>query len=183
MAEREFPAHPRVGVGAVVFDDSGRVLLVKRGQEPGLGRWSLPGGMLELGETLQAGVEREVYEETGLIVHAENIVEVVDRIYRYSERDEEKSRDSRVQYHYVVVDYWCRLVRGSLRASSDAADVAWVTQDEWRESKLYSLDAIAVQVIEKAWLLAREADQWTTLSPDGKSDTRHGRDAAPTSGS
>jgi len=167
VTQREFPAHPLVGVGAVVFDNAGRVLLVKRGRPPGLGRWSLPGGLLELGETLKAGAEREVYEETGLIVHAQAIVEVVDRIYRFSDGDENASKQSQVQYHYVVVDYWCRPLGGDLKASSDAADVAWVTQDEWRDSALYSLDAIAVQVIEKAWLMALEADPWNKLSsPD-----------------
>ncbi|HEY9126827.1 MAG TPA: NUDIX hydrolase [Acidobacteriaceae bacterium] len=184
MTEREFPAHPLLGVGAVVFDDAGRVLLVKRGRAPGLGRWSLPGGLLELGETLKEGVEREVYEETGLIVNAETIVEVVDRIYRYSGQD--AAQDPRVQYHYVVVDYWCRLIRGELRPSSDAADVAWVTQDEWKDSELYSLEAVAVQVIEKAWLMALEAAPWTTsktLSRDGKSGTPLGPDAGPTAGS
>jgi ADP-ribose pyrophosphatase YjhB (NUDIX family) len=166
-----------VGVGAVVFDHTGRVLLVKRGHAPGLGRWSLPGGLLELGETLLEGVEREVHEETGLSVTAETIVEVVDRIYRYS--GPENEQEPRVQYHYVVVDYWCRLIQGELRPSSDAADVAWVTQDEWRDSTLYSLEAVAVQVIEKAWLMALEADPWATLSLNGKTDTRAGRSDAP----
>lgn len=157
MTQREFPAQPLVGVGAVVFDDAGRVLLVKRGREPGLGRWSLPGGLLELGETLKEGVAREVYEEAGLFVQVEAIVEVVDRIYRYSDTDEEEPKQSRVQYHYVVVDYLCHPLRGDLKPSSDAADVAWVTHDEWGDRELYSLDAIAVQVIEKAWLMALEA--------------------------
>ena len=161
MTQREFPAQPLVGVGAVVFDDAGRVLLVKRGREPGLGRWSLPGGLLELGETLKEGVVREVYEETNLIVNAEAIVEVVDRIYRYSDGDKESSKQSRVQYHYVVVDYLCRPLRGDLKPSSDAADVAWVSRDEWRDSELYSLDVVAVQVIEKALLMALEAGPWT----------------------
>lgn len=168
MTQREFPAQPLVGVGAVVFDDAGRVLLVKRGQAPGLGRWSLPGGLLELGETLAEGVVREVFEETGLIVHAETVVEVVDRIYRYSDGDEDPPKQSQVQYHYVVVDYWCRLLEGDLKPSSDATDVAWVVQDEWRDRELYSLDAIAVQVIEKAWLMALEAGPWKveTFYPD-----------------
>jgi 8-oxo-dGTP diphosphatase len=157
VTQREFPAQPLVGVGAVIFDEAGRLLLVKRAQEPGLGRWSLPGGLLELGETLQQGVMREVYEETGLIVQVEAVVEVVDRIYRYSGRDEEESKEPRVQYHYVVVDYLCRPLRGDVKPSSDAADVAWVTQDEWKDRDLYSLDAVAVQVIEKGWLMALEA--------------------------
>ena len=79
--QREFPANPLVGIGAVVVDDHGRVLLIKRGTEPMQGHWSLPGGLLELGETLRDGVKREVFEETGLFVEPEAIVEVVDRIY------------------------------------------------------------------------------------------------------
>jgi ADP-ribose pyrophosphatase YjhB (NUDIX family) len=186
VTQREFPAHPLVGVGAVIFDSAGRVLLVRRGRPPGLGRWSLPGGLLELGETLKAGAEREVYEETGLIVSAETIVEVVDRIYMYSGHDEEPSKEPRVQYHYVVIDYWCRLNQGGdLKPASDATDVAWVTQDEWRDTGLYSLDSIAVQVIEKAWLIALEADPWAhkILSPDGESNTQDGVAAAPSADS
>jgi 8-oxo-dGTP diphosphatase len=152
VTQREFPAHPLVGVGGVVFDDAGRVLLVRRGQEPMLGAWSLPGGLLELGETLVEGVKREVLEETGLNVSVEAIVEVVDRIYRYSDE-----RQSRVRYHYVVVDYWCTVLGGDLRPSSDATDVAWVTQAEWKDSTIYSLDSIAVQVIDKSWQMAQEA--------------------------
>ena len=152
MTQREFPTQPLVGVGAVVFDDAGNVLLVKRGAEPMLGHWSLPGGLLELGETLVEGIQREVEEETGLIVKPEAVVEAVDRIYRYSD-----GHTSRVRYHYVVVDYWCRMLGGDLKPSSDAADVAWVSRAEWRDSNLYSLDSIAVQVIEKGWHLAQEA--------------------------
>ena len=151
--QREFPAQPLVGVGAVVFDDRGRLLLIQRGTEPLKGRWSLPGGLLELGETLIEGVKREVLEETGLIVEPKAIVEVVDRIYKTSDGEKE----SQIQYHYVVVDYWCYLLDGTLQPSSDAADVAWVSRAEWRDSNLYSLDSIAVQVIEKGWQLAQEA--------------------------
>jgi 8-oxo-dGTP diphosphatase len=153
LAQREFPTQPLVGVGAVVLNSDGRVLLVKRGTEPMLGHWSLPGGLLELGETLVEGVKREVFEETGLIVEPEAIVEAVDRIYRHS--DGEKSR---IRYHYVVLDFWCRTLGGELRPSSDAADVAWVSRAEWKDSNFYSLDSIAVQVIEKGWRMAQEAD-------------------------
>jgi 8-oxo-dGTP diphosphatase len=152
LPQREFPTQPLVGVGAVIFDDLGRVLLVKRGAEPQKGRWSLPGGLLELGETLAEGVKREVAEETGLIVKPEAVVEAVDRIYRYSD-----GKESQVRYHYVVVDYWCRMLGGELHPSSDAVDVAWVSRAEWGDSNLYSLDFIAVQVIEKGWQLAQEA--------------------------
>jgi 8-oxo-dGTP diphosphatase len=152
LPQREFPTQPLVGVGGVIFDDQGRLLLIKRGTEPLKGHWSLPGGLLELGETLIEGVKREVTEETGLIVHPEAIVEVVDRIYRYSDGEQ-----SQVRFHYVVVDYWCRIVDGEAHPSSDVVDVAWVSRAEWKDSNLYSLDSIAVQVIEKSWQMAQEA--------------------------
>ena len=155
LKQREFPAHPLVGVGAVVVDDRGRVLLIKRATEPMKGHWSLPGGLLELGETLEEGVKREVAEETGLIVRPEAIVEVVDRIYRDS--DGNGSKQSQIRFHYVVVDYWCQIIGGELVPSSDASDVAWVSRAEWSDSNLYSLESITVRVIEKGWHFARRA--------------------------
>jgi ADP-ribose pyrophosphatase YjhB (NUDIX family) len=160
LAQREFPANPLLGVAAVVFDNRGRVLLVKRGTEPMKGHWSLPGGLLELGETLIEGVKREIFEETRLIVQPEAIVEVVDRIYRNSD-----GKESRVQYHYVVVDYWCRVLDGTLEPSSDASEVAWVNRAEWKDTNFYSLESITVQVIEKGWQMAQEA---------GNHDKKHG---------
>ena len=109
---REFSEAPIVGVGAVVIDGT-KVLLVRRGQEPLKGQWSLPGGALELGETLQQGVAREVLEETGLVVVPEGIVEVLDRIRQDPET-------GRVRYHYVLVDFVCRVTGGSLVWASDA---------------------------------------------------------------
>lgn len=152
MPQREFPTSPMVGVGAVVVDDQARVLLIRRDAEPMKGHWSLPGGLLELGETLVEGVKREVMEETGLNVTPEAIVEVVDRIYICS--DDEKSQ---VRYHYVIVDYWCRVAGGNLLPATDASEVAWVSRAEWSDINLYSLDSITVQVIEKGWQLAQEA--------------------------
>ena len=152
MAQREFPVNPLVGVGAVVVDDRGRVLLIRRGTEPMKGEWSLPGGVLELGETLVEGLRREVFEETGLSVQPEAVVEVVDRIYKDSGAEK-----SQVRYHYVVVDYWCRVIGGDLMPSSDASEVAWVSCAEWRDLNLYSLESITVQVIEKAWQMAQRA--------------------------
>jgi 8-oxo-dGTP diphosphatase len=118
---REYPEAPIVGVGAVIFHQ-GRILLVQRGQQPLKGEWSLPGGALELGETLEGGVRREVLEETGLIIEPVAIVEVFDRI----------SRDAagRVQYHYVLVDFLCRVAGGTLACATDAADARWTTPDE-----------------------------------------------------
>lgn len=152
MAQRELPANPLVGIGAVIVDLRGRVLLVKRGTEPMKGHWSLPGGLLELGETLVEGIKREVSEETGLFIEPEAIVEVVDRIYRNSD-----GKQSQVQYHYVIVDYWCRVIDGDLKPSSDASEVAWVSRAEWTDTNFYSLESITVQVIERGWQMAREA--------------------------
>ena len=152
MPQREFPTSPMVGVGAVIVDDQARVLLVKRAAEPMKGHWSLPGGLLELGETLVEGVKREVAEETGLIVMPQAVVEAVDRIYSYSD-----GQKSQIRYHYVVVDYWCRVAGGNLCPATDVTEVAWVSRAEWSDSNLYSLDSIAVQVIEKGWQMAQEA--------------------------
>jgi ADP-ribose pyrophosphatase YjhB (NUDIX family) len=152
MTQREFPSTPLVGVGAVIFDSLGRVLLIQRATEPLKGRWSIPGGLLDLGERLITAVAREAAEETGLIVHPQAIVEVVDRIYTECE-----AAQTRIRYHYVVVDYWCKVDGGILQPSSDAAAVAWVSRTEWKDSNPYSLESITVQVIEKGWNMAQAA--------------------------
>jgi len=149
---REYPLSPLVGVGAVVVDERGRVLLVKRGSEPRKGHWSIPGGLLELGELLIDGVTREVAEETGLTVKPEAIVEVVDRIH-----SEDNGEESRVRYHYVIVDYWCRVVSGEAGPASDAEEVVWISRSEWLDTNPYMLESIAVQVIEKGWQMASVA--------------------------
>jgi len=155
LAQREFPSSPLVGVGAVIVDSGGRVLLIQRGTEPMKGHWSIPGGLLDLGESLIEGVKREVTEETGLLVEPQAIVEVVDRIYK--ESGTQGDTKSRVRYHYVVVDYWCHIVGGYLQPSSDAANVAWVTRAEWHDSNPFLLETITMQVIEKGWRMAQEA--------------------------
>src|ERR1700692_2905152 len=114
---REFPAQPVVGVGAVVVDGD-RVLLVRRGHEPLKGEWSLPGGAVELGETLETALAREVVEETGLDVVVGSVVEVLDRV--------ERAPDGRVEYHFVIVDYACTVRGGSIASGSDAEDDRWV---------------------------------------------------------
>ena len=119
---RHYPDRPVVGIGAVVVVD-GKVVLVRRRNEPLAGRWSLPGGVVELGETLASGVVREVREETGLEVAVGRVVDVVDRVYRDDE--------GRIAYHYVLVDYVCRVVGGALQAGTDASEVAVVSEDEW----------------------------------------------------
>jgi ADP-ribose pyrophosphatase len=119
--QREYPQQPLVGVGAIIVDD-GRVLLIKRGKAPLLGEWSIPGGMLELGETLREGAEREALEETGLVVRATELLGVFDRIVP----DETK----RTLYHYVLIDFLCQKVSGNVLAAGDAADACWFTSEE-----------------------------------------------------
>jgi 8-oxo-dGTP diphosphatase len=138
---REYPERPIVGVGAVIID-ADRVLLVQRGQAPLKGEWSLPGGALELGETLEEGVRREVLEETGLVIEPVAVVEVLDRISRDPE--------GRVQYHYVLVDFLCRAIGGDLACATDAADARWVGQDS-----LAAVAPFTVAVIQKAFEMAR----------------------------
>jgi ADP-ribose pyrophosphatase YjhB (NUDIX family) len=144
--QREYPETPLMGVGAVVVD-RGRVLLVRRGREPMKGHWSLPGGMLELGEPLAAGVVREVKEETGLTVEPVELIELLDRIHRDGRR---------VRYHYVIADYLCRVVGGELLAASDADDARWVERAEWNRHNAVKLDPVTVRVIEAGWQRAQK---------------------------
>ena len=144
--EREYPRAPLVGVGAVVVHQ-GRVLLVRRGREPLKGHWTVPGGMLELGELLIEGVAREVKEETGLDVEPVVLVEVLDRIHREGDR---------VRYHYVIADYLCRVTGGELRAASDADEARWVERAEWNSHSALVIDPVTARVIEKGWQRARE---------------------------
>jgi len=139
-----FPGRPVVGVGAVVVDD-GRVLLVKRARPPLVGEWSLPGGAVELGETLSAALQREVLEETGLVVEVGPVVEVLDRIHLDAE--------GRVEYHYVLVDYLCSVVGGHLHADSDAADARWAGAADLAG---FRLTAQALDVIARAMELAAD---------------------------
>jgi 8-oxo-dGTP diphosphatase len=125
LMKREYPDSPLVGVGAVIVDSQSgnpRVLLIQRGTPPLLGEWSLPGGVLECGETLREAVAREAHEETGLVVETGEMLGVYERIIR--------SDDGRVRYHYVLLDFLCRAVGGDLKAGSDAADVRWFTREE-----------------------------------------------------
>lgn len=138
-----FPVRPVVGVGAVILDGD-RVLLVKRGHAPLKGEWSLPGGTVELGETLEDALAREVREETGLEVTIGAVVEVFDRIDRAS--------DGRIAYHFVIVDFACAATGGSLAHASDADDARWVPIDDLG---VYEVTEKATMVIHKALELAQ----------------------------
>ena len=131
---REYPEVPLIGVGALIVDD-GRVALVRRGQPPLLGEWSIPGGVLEVGETLAAAAVREAREETGLIVEAGELLGIFERLV--------PDETGRIRYHYVLMDFLCRRVDGTLFAASDAADVRWFKPEELEDLKL-APDTLAV---------------------------------------
>ncbi len=142
---RKYPDRPYVGVGAVIVD-GGKVLIVKRKSAPLAGQWSLPGGGVELGETLEDSIVREMREETGLEIEVGPVIEVFDRITRDDGGD--------VQYHFVLVDYLCWPVGGELHASSDVADARFVDPSELPQ---YNLTKKANEVIARALELDREA--------------------------
>jgi len=121
VIRREFPELPLVGVGAIIIEGD-RVLLVKRAHPPIQGQWSIPGGVLEVGEMVREAAVREAREETGLVVEPGELLGVYDRILRDPEQ--------RVQYHYVLIDFLCRPVGGELLAASDAAEVRWFKREE-----------------------------------------------------
>ncbi|HEY1809650.1 MAG TPA: NUDIX hydrolase [Acidobacteriaceae bacterium] len=146
---REYPDAPIAGVGAVIVRKAPagqQVLLIRRGQEPLKGEWSLPGGAVELGETLEEAVCREVLEETGLFVGTVDVVQAFDRISRDAE--------GRVRYHYVLVDFLCRMRGGSqvpetIACATDALEARWAGPDD-----LAGLTPLTVEVIHKAWRMA-----------------------------
>ena len=142
---RQYPERPIVGVGAVIVE-GGKVVIVKRRYEPLAGRWSLPGGALELGETLETAVAREMREETGLDVEVGPVIEVFDRIILDAER--------RVRYHFVLVDYLCWPVGGELQAGSDVDEAILVDP---ASLDAYDLTVKAQAVIDRALELERAA--------------------------
>jgi 8-oxo-dGTP diphosphatase len=135
---RAYPDRPIVGVGAVVLRNR-QVLLVRRASDPLRGQWSLPGGMLELGETLKKAAEREVLEETGLRVRVDEVLDVFDSIVPDAE--------GRTQFHYVLIDFLCHSSSGETRAGSDVSEVAWAGVNELER---FGLTENAVKVIRKA---------------------------------
>jgi 8-oxo-dGTP diphosphatase len=146
--KREFPEIPLVGVGAVIIDFAGeaaRVVLVKRAHPPLQAQWSIPGGVLEVGELVREAAVREVREETGLGVEPGELLGVYDRVLRDAEQ--------RVQYHYVLIDFLCRRISGELQAGSDAAEVRWFGREELAALELAEDTR---DVIEKGFEKARD---------------------------
>jgi len=119
--KREYPDQPLVGVGAIIINQD-RVVLVKRGHPPLEGEWSIPGGVLEVGETLREAAKREALEETGLVVEPTDLLGVYDRVVR--------DADERTLYHYVLIDFLCRQVSGEPVPAGDAVDARWFTRSE-----------------------------------------------------
>jgi len=134
---REYPPAPLVGVGALVLDQ-GKVLLIRRKKEPSRGDWSIPGGLVEVGESLRDAVVRETLEETGLLVEPLRFVEFVERII--------PDEDGDVLYHYILADYVCRLVEGEMQPGSDASEAVWA---EEKDLPRYNLAPIAANLILK----------------------------------
>ncbi len=142
--KRDYPEQPIIGVAAVIIRGD-RVLLVRRANEPLNGEWSVPGGVLELGEKLREGVRREVLEETGLQVEPGDVLDVFDSIFRDDQ--------GRTRYHYVLIDYLCHSISEDAKAGSDASEVRWVTENELVAMRLR--ESIE-QVVRKGFLRASQ---------------------------
>jgi 8-oxo-dGTP diphosphatase len=147
---REYPDHPVVGVGGVVIVE-GRALLIRRGSEPLRGQWSIPGGTLELGESLERGVARELLEETGLEVRVLELIEVFDRVYQGDDADRSPLRNG-PKYHFVIADYLCERISGEAIAGSDVTHVAFARLDELDG---YGLTETATRILRKAFAMER----------------------------
>jgi 8-oxo-dGTP diphosphatase len=148
---REYPDRPVVGIGGVVIEE-GRTLLIRRGTEPLRGHWSIPGGTLELGESLQRGVARELLEETGLDVRVLDVIEVFDRIFLAEKPATGKARAG-PRFHYVIVDYLCERISGEAHAGSDVTDVAFAREDELEQ---FQLTETATRILRKAFAMDRQ---------------------------
>jgi 8-oxo-dGTP diphosphatase len=151
-SSREYPERPLVGVGGVVIDN-GRALLIRRASEPLRGEWSIPGGMLELGETLEQGVARELLEETGLQVRVLGLIEVFERIV-YAPNGERADVDGlqRPRFHYVIADYLCERVSGEHAAASDVTDVVFANEEDLDQ---FHLTETALRILQKAFAMER----------------------------
>ena|ERR1700686_2161321 len=151
-SSREYPERPLVGVGGVVIDN-GRALLIRRASEPLRGEWSIPGGMLELGETLERGVARELLEETGLQVRVLELIEVFDRIvYTPSGENTGDDDQGRPRFHYVIADYLCERISGAHAAASDVTDAVFAQEEELER---FNLTETALRILHKAFAMDR----------------------------
>jgi len=150
-SSREYPERPLVGVGGVVMHEA-RALLIKRGSEPLLGQWSIPGGSLEVGETLTEGVARELLEETGLTVRVGPLIEVFERIDAAVPKRTVDGVE-RPRYHYVIVDYLCERISGEARAGGDVTDIAFATEEDLAK---FGMTDTAMRILGKAFAMARE---------------------------
>ena len=149
-SSREYPKRPVIGVGGVIVDRECTVL-IRRGSEPLRGEWSIPGGTMEIGESLEEAVRRELREETGLEVRVLELIELFDRIY--FENSATPSQDKKKpRYHYVIADYLCELVGGEARAGSDVTDLAFAREDELGK---FHLTEKATSIVKKAFAMAR----------------------------
>jgi len=144
MNDREYPNRPLIGVGGVIVKD-GNVLLARRGQEPAMGQWSIPGGLVKVGEELHDALRREILEETGLSITVGPVVEVLSRILYDAE--------GKVKFHFVIIDYLCTNPTGEDAASTDVLEICWASPDSLEE---YQLKPLTLQVIGKAFVVWRE---------------------------
>ena len=154
-SSKEYPERPVVGVGGVIIDLE-RTVLIRRGSEPLLGEWSIPGGALEIGETLQEGVARELLEETGMVVRVLDLIEVFDRIYPSNPAVASPSA-ARPRFHYVIADYLCERMGGEPQAGSDVTDLAFAREEELSKFKLTET---ATRVLKKAFAMSQARTSW-----------------------
>lgn len=133
--------------------EQGKALLIRRGGEPLKGQWSIPGGTLEVGETLEEGTRRELEEETGLRVRVGELIEVFERIFR-DENDPQSRETGRPRFHFVILDYLCERISGEVRAGGDVTDVAWVAE---AELPTFHLTPTATRILKKAFAMTRAA--------------------------
>ena len=149
-SSREYPERPVVGIGGVIIDHD-RTLLIRRGSEPLRGEWSIPGGKLELGETLEEGVARELLEETGIAVRVIELIEVFERIYA-DDGTIAGQVQKKPRFHYVIVDYLCERIGGEPRAGGDVTDVAFAGEEDLAK---YHLSETATRILKKAFAMDR----------------------------
>ena len=147
--KREYPTRPIVAVAAVVFNSKDQVLLVRRGREPGKGTWGIPGGALELGESLKSAVKRELIEETGIAVDPIELITIVERVI--------PEEEDRIRFHYVIVEYLCWAANNTTPKAADDVDRAvWAGIEE---AKAFSVPAITLEVINRGWAMLKSGEQ------------------------